>query len=521
MGATMAIRARSVLAAGLALLAAGVALLAAACGTATSNPAAHAKATPPQAAASAMTVKPDTSLTGGQPLRVKMTGFPRDSTIELYECVTRGACGGTAASYVSTGSSGSASATFIAQPSVLIGSSTTPTRCHRQCVLVAVLVKGPAVASPKSAPVATARLTFATASPAAATDLAYSSLLDTSWVSASEGWALAAQPCARGTCTRLARTTDGGQHWQQLPDPAAGVQDGTIGCSARACVSQVSFASPTTGYLYGPALLMTTDGGLTWHVQPGPQTETLTIVGDQVYRVTYANGGCPGPCQPSLLEAPAGSASWRTLISQLAEPGRSDSAQIAGSGPDVLVAMYGSLAGPIPAQAVVYRSADSGDTWQQVADPCGGLGTQGPNQEEDLIRLAAASGRFFAGLCVPRNITSTFVITSADAGATWRPTVAPPNGRWLGFVAAASPSTIALASGATGGNGTYTAQLVVTTDRGQHWVTAATDTQDLTTGSAPAWLGFETPLAGQWLGDAHGVWTTTDGGLHWTRTAFR
>ncbi len=504
-----------------AVLAVGLALLAAACGNTTSGPAARTKATPVRAAAPAVTVTPDTALTGGQPLRVRVTGFPPDSTIELYECVAPGACDGTAASYAGTGRAGAALVTFIAQPSVLIGSSTAPVRCDRQCVLVAVVIKEPGGASAKPAPAATARLAFATASPAAATDLAYSSLLSTSWASATEGWALAAQPCARGTCTRLARTTDAGRYWQVLPDPAARIQDGTADCPAQACVSQVSFASPAIGYLYGPALLMTTDGGLTWHSQPGPRTETLTIAGGQVYRVTYTSGGCPGPCQPSLLDAPTGSASWRTLIGRLAEPGRSDSAQIAASGPDVLVAMYGSLAGPIPAQAVVYRSADGGGTWRQVADPCGGLGRSAPNQDEDLIGLAAAPGGFFAGLCGPHDITSTLVITSADAGVTWRPTAVPPPGQRLGFVAAASPATIAVASGAMGGNGTSTAQLLVTTDGGRHWVTAATDTQNLTTGSVPAWLGFETPLAGQWLGDPHGVWTTTDGGPHWTRTAFR
>ncbi len=355
----------------------------------------------------------------------------------------------------------------------------------------------------------------------AVTELARSWLLDTSWASATEGWALAAQPCARGTCTLLARTTDGGQHWEQLPAPPASIQNGTINCSVQACVSRVSFASPEIGYLYGPALLMTTDGGLTWHDQPGPQTETLTIVGGHVYRVAYTSSGCPGPCQPSLLAAPAGSPSWRTLIGQLAEPGRSDSAQITGSGPDLLVAMYGSLAGPIPAQAVVYRSADGGGTWQQVADPCGGLGPKGARQEEDLIALAAAPGGVFAGLCAPHNITGTFVIASADAGATWRPTAAVPHGQWLGLVAVASADTIAVASGATAGSGTYTATLLVTTDGGRHWITVATDAQELTTRGVPAWLGFETRLAGQWLADPHGIWTTTDGGRHWTRTPFR
>jgi hypothetical protein len=225
-----------------------------------------------------------------------------------------------------------------------------------------------------------------------------------------------------------------------------------------------------------------------------------------------------------------GSASWRTLIATLNQPGRSDSAQIAASGSAVLVAMYGSLAGPIPAEAFVYRSTDGGGTWRQLTDPCAGLGPNGskqaPNQEEDLIGLANAAGGFFAGICAPHNITSTFVITSADAGATWQPTAAPPPGQWLGLVAAASPATLAVASGATSGNGTTTARLLLTTDGGRHWITAATDTQNLlapslTTATGPAWLGFETPLAGQWLGDPHGVWTTTDGGLHWTRTPFR
>jgi photosystem II stability/assembly factor-like uncharacterized protein len=360
----------------------------------------------------------------------------------------------------------------------------------------------------------------------AATNLAHSSLLSTSWISATEGWVLAAQPCGQATCTRLAHTTDGGQNWQVLPAPAARVQDGSVNCSVQACVSQISFASPEIGYLYGPALLMTTDGGQTWHADPGPQTETLTVAGRAVYRVTYTSTGCPGPCQPSLQGAAVGSASWRTLVGQLNEPGRSNSAQIVASGPNVLVALYGSLAGPVPAEADVYSSADAGSTWRQSADPCGGLGPNGPKQEEDLIALAAASGGFFAGVCAPHNITSTFIITSADAGATWRPTAAAPGGQWLGFVAAASPTRIAVASGALSGNGTGTAQLLITADGGRSWAIAATDTQSLTggnpiTGNAPAWVGFETPLVGHWLGDPHGIWTTTDGGRHWTRTAFR
>jgi hypothetical protein len=305
-----------------------------------------------------------------------------------------------------------------------------------------------------------------TVSPATNVPPAHSSVLSTSWVDAADGWALGLQPCGKGTCASLARTTDAGRNWQGLPGLTAKIQDGTVDCSAQACVNQVTFASASTGYVYGPALMMTTDGGLTWHAQAGSQTETLTVAGGQVYRVSYTGTGCPGPCQPSLEEAAVGSTSWRTLIGRLAQPDRSDSAQIVASGPDVLVAMYGSLAGPVPAHAVVYRSTDRGATWRQLPDPCGRLGPGGPSQEEDLIALGAASGGFFTGLCGPHNTTSAVVVTSADGGATWRPTAAAPPGQEITFVAAASPTTIGVASSAMSGNGTGTARLLITTDGG-------------------------------------------------------
>jgi photosystem II stability/assembly factor-like uncharacterized protein len=397
----------------------------------------------------------------------------------------------------------------------------------RSVLGIGVAVLAAACGSVTAGPTSGATTTPAgTVSPAPSGPPVNSSALSTSWVDAADGWALGFQPCSKGTCLGLARTTDAGRHWQGLPGPAAKIQDGTVDCSAQACVNQVSFASASIGYVYGPALLMTTDGGLTWHAQPGPQTETLTIAGGQVYRVTYTGTGCPGPCQPSLEEAAVGSTSWRTQIGRLAEPDRSDSAQIVASGPDVLVAMYGSLAGPVPAQAVVYRSTDAGATWRQLTDPCRGRGPAGPSQEEDLVGLAAAPGGFFAGLCAPHNTTSAVVITSADAGATWRPTAVAPPGQGLTFVAAASPTTIAVASSPSTGSGTATTQLLVTTDGGRRWVTAAADTQNLTTANpalsaAPASLEFETSLVGHWLGDPHGIWSTTDGGVDWMRTAFR
>jgi len=98
----------------------------------------------------------------------------------------------------------------------------------------------------------------------------------------------------------------------------------------------------------------------------------------------------PGPCRPALQRAAIGSSAWAPPIGQLAAPGRSGAAQIVASGPTLLLALFGSQAGPVSAQAVVYRSAGSGGTWQQRTDPCSGRGTGGRSEEEDLTDLAGA-----------------------------------------------------------------------------------------------------------------------------------
>lgn len=349
-------------------------------------------------------------------------------------------------------------------------------------------------------------------------------LQDLTWVSATEGWALAAKPCTAGTCTRLAHTDDGGARWEQLPDPPAQLQDGTVDCSTHACVSNVRFASADVGYLYGPALLMTTDAGRTWQVEPGLSVETLTVAGGRVYRVAFDHSGCPGPCDPTLQDAAIGSGVWHTLIQPLAQPGQSGNAQIVASGAALLLASYGNpAAGVGSAQAVLYRSDDGGVSWQREDDPCGRSDTAGTAQEEDLRSLAAASGRFFAGLCNPRFVNGSSVngslVTSADGGASWQVAGPLPNVA-NGLVAAASPTRLAVATGPVGGIGAFTAHLFVSTDAGKHWTSAATDNLQLAWRQMPAWLAFQTTRDGAWLSGSHTIWTTHDGGQQWTQTAF-
>jgi photosystem II stability/assembly factor-like uncharacterized protein len=467
-------------------------------------------------------VSPSAGLVGGEQLKVSLSGFPARVTVSVYECAgvpsaaTVNRCGG-ATTTLYTKKSGSVSGPFIAEPAAGTGSKGTIVTCRNQCVLAGVVIKQTGRASHSPAPMAHARLSFSTA---ATPGLADAFLADLSWVSTGEGWALATRPCATGsagTCAVLAHTLDGGAHWQILPTLP---RNSTVGCIDISCVGSVAFANSNVGYLYGPGLLMTSDGGRSWQAEPGLQVETLTIANGAVYRVAYGQSACPGPCQPTLQEAAVGSSVWETLVGDLDTPDRSASAQIVSSGTTLLVAMYGSQAGPFSAQAVLYRSTDAGGSFEQLSDPCSGMGPVGV--EEDLIDLTSAPGGFFAGLCSPHTGTGTFVVTSNDDGSSWQRAGALPGAQdqgW-GLVAAASSTTLVVATGSTSGAGPDTARLLVSTDAGRTWTTAASDAQEITSAGIPAWLGFETSQVGRWIGDPHNVWITNDGGQHWDRIAF-
>jgi len=356
----------------------------------------------------------------------------------------------------------------------------------------------------------------------AGSGLAGAFVMDLTWVSSADGWALAAAPCARGLCPRIARTEDGGRSWSELADPPADLPGGQVDCTVRACVSGLRFASGTIGYLFGPALLMTRDGGRTWTPVPGPPVESLEPGAGDVVRVVYDHTGCPGPCHRVIEAAPAGSSDWRVLFASLSGhgPSRAVTAQVIRAGPQVIyVPVYGDLAaGAGSAQVAVYRSRDAGRSWDWLADPCGG---RGPTARA-ATDLAAAPG----GLCAPASGAPTrgyTVVTSNDDGNTWGPSrPVPASARFTpDLIAAARPSDLVITNSLIAGGGPYAYQLAVSTDGGAHWATVVNDPEQIRpTAPYASYLGFQNASVGRWIGDPHTIWTTTDGGRHWTKQPF-
>jgi photosystem II stability/assembly factor-like uncharacterized protein len=88
--------------------------------------------------------------------------------------------------------------------------------------------------------------------------------LSVTFVSPSEGWVLGSISCSTGRCPVLAHTTNAGHSWSLMAGPATtinpypGMPDGMPGVSA------VRFADSHNGWIFGPELWATHDGGHTW-----------------------------------------------------------------------------------------------------------------------------------------------------------------------------------------------------------------------------------------------------------------
>jgi len=123
-----------------------------------------------------------------------------------------------------------------------------------------------------------------------------------SFVSPARGWVLGRGGCP--DCTALRVTGDGGAHWSVLPVPPAPLDPASRSPNA---VTNVTFAGPADGFVYGPGMLATQDGGRSWTRQPLPAVQSLSIGAGYAYALTRDGGTL------SLWRTAIGSARWAQL----------------------------------------------------------------------------------------------------------------------------------------------------------------------------------------------------------------
>jgi hypothetical protein len=291
-------------------------------------------------------------------------------------------------------------------------------------------------------------------------------VLDVSFVSADQGWALGSG--------QLVATTDGGASWTRLPRPPAGV-------------GHIRFASPQVGYAWstGGSLWITTDGAASW--RPGGLTQVVSLETAAGWVWSLA-GAEP---YPNIWRAPVGSTAWTNLGST---PDRTATLTVHS---DVAYVVGQQGAGPIAPSLDVF------------------VGTQ-PVRHESLPCVRGQTYVPFAPLGVstdglvylvcdvmnnqPTPPTQTqLAYESVDEGSSWSADNAPPPQPPQGVTAVVG-ERFAWNSGP---------DLYMRTGHG--WQVSLTDS-----GHSFSLVGFETNTQGVALGTNGDLWITRNGGASWS-----
>lgn len=235
-------------------------------------------------------------------------------------------------------------------------------------------------------------------------------VLDLDFVDAAYGWAFGhSLYCGHEHLCPIAlsATTDGGKTWQALPAPDT-VQAGSI---VPGGVQALRFASRRHGWLFGPGLFATSDGGLTWtDQQPEGEIIALEPAGDAVWAIErLCSNTRRSTCELRLLVA--------TITEQVWQPADMQPA-LQGEGGQLVRA--DERQAWIIHEGGIAATGDGGQSWQALPPhPC---------TDMRITELAAHDGRLWL-LCngaAADGWMAKYLYTSADGGESWHLLAAAP-----------------------------------------------------------------------------------------------
>ena len=219
------------------------------------------------------------------------------------------------------------------------------------------------------------------------------------------GWALGSD-CGTAPCTsKVARTTNGGRTWHALP----ALKNVKYGEDAGNSVRAIRFGNQNDGWIFGPTLHATHNGGQTWKQIP---TDGDVIALEQTKGTTWlVVSSCEaGGCKLSLWTAPSSSDSFvlRSVIPGTDANEKTYQLVRAGS-------THGWVSGWGNGDSEILRTTDGGKTWQEVANPCK---TQG-NYRQRLSRYDTQNLWLVCASDAESDTQVSSVYHSSDAGSHW------------------------------------------------------------------------------------------------------
>lgn len=279
------------------------------------------------------------------------------------------------------------------------------------------------------------------------------------------------------------RTSDGGASWVGLPAPkdvlATSEQPGAVG------VTEVRFADPADGWVFGPDLWATHNGGATWNrLNLGAGSETVALAASDgfVYAiVTHPCSSSAGACPASLYSSAASSNSFAPVSAVSLPNGANGETALALHGHTGYIVVPPGPTGNIGGGSL-WRTLD-GVRWTLTTSPCGSkLSPDTISPLTDNLAILLCAGQGAAGS------SQKAIYRSTDAGATWSAATAPKFSEGDGGdVSASSPSVLSVA--------TFSAasEIYRSTDGG---VSFTTSLQIADGGIGWGDFGFKTPTQG-------------------------
>jgi hypothetical protein len=184
---------------------------------------------------------------------------------------------------------------------------------------------------------------------------------------------LGANPiCSKHYCAALVQTVNGGRSWTSVPAPAVPYVSPFIPSSFGSAVgvSEVRFANSLDGWLFGPALYSTSNGGKTWRsVNIGGSVLSLETAGgvvDAIVSPCKAGASCAGRLR--LEQATVAGGSFQTVVTgPVANLGTIAQPDLSLQPPAGF-----ALLGETKSGATVYATDDLGSpsAWKLFPDPC-------------------------------------------------------------------------------------------------------------------------------------------------------
>lgn len=296
-------------------------------------------------------------------------------------------------------------------------------------------------------------------------------------------YVLGSTACADDLCPTLLRTTDNGTSWAQVhafdrTDTASVGGDEVPFVQPERAVTEVRFVSPTTGFVFGGDLWMTSDRGVSFTrlEHPGQTVLDVEIYRGLVYILSSdgcVQGRCTGPLTLSRASISQGgkvepNATQQTIA--VRDPSAPiDDAQLVARDGEVFVQPY-SVRGPATAP------------WHIEGNQMVSMAARAACGDSPLQSLTAATNvkdRLFAacGGQLHGDLASYTVVTSSDRGRTWQAVPAPmqvPRIGRLSLAASDAQHVVVSVGGPRAAAGPTTvadpkATLQVTADGGRTW----------------------------------------------------